>query len=100
MLDWCLTQSYQPDGSFKVSELDDTLGDAYNYGVSFLGETGYFQREKRFWTDEDFPQANAVRERIMAKLQSIGLNDPGLKDAYESLRKTEPSVTVPPKSLN
>ena len=100
MLDWCLTQSYQPDGSFKVSELDDTLGDAYNYGVSFLRETGYFQREKRFWTDEDFPQANSVRERIMAKLQSIGLNDPGLKDAYESLSKTEPSVTTVPKSLN
>jgi hypothetical protein len=32
MLDWCLTQSLQPDGSFKVSELDDTTGDAYNYG--------------------------------------------------------------------
>ena len=100
MLDWCLAQSYQPDGSFKVSELDDTLGDAYNYGVSFLRETGYFQREKRFWTDEDFPQANSVRERIMAKLHSIGLNDPGLKDAYESLSKTEPSVTTAPKSLN
>jgi hypothetical protein len=94
MLDWCLAKSYQPDGSFKVSELDDTLGDAYNYGVSFLRETGYFQPEKRFWTDEDFPQANAVRERIMAKLQSIGLNDPGLKDAYESLRKMEPNATT------
>ena len=36
MLDWCLTQSLQPDGSFKVSELDDTTGDAYNYAVSFF----------------------------------------------------------------
>jgi hypothetical protein len=100
MLNWCLTQSYQPDGSFKVSELDDTLGDAYNYGVSFLRDTGYFQRGKRFWTDEDFPSANVVRERIMTKLQSIGLNDPGLKDAYESLSKAQSSVTTAPQSLN
>lgn len=94
MLDWCLTKSYQTDGSFKVSELDDTLGDAYSYGVSFLKETGYFQPEKRFWTDEEFPQAKTVRERIEARLQTIGLNDPGLKDAYESLRNTEPSATI------
>ncbi|MFZ0035394.1 MAG: hypothetical protein WAK60_10480, partial [Sedimentisphaerales bacterium] len=61
MLDWCLANSYQPDGSFKVSDLDDTLGDAYSYGVSFLREAGYFRREDRFWTDQDFPGAKAVR---------------------------------------
>ena len=86
MLDWCLTQSYQPDGSFKVSDLDDTLGDAYSYAVSFLRETGYFRREDRFWTGQEFPEANAVRDRIAARLQSIGLSDPGLKDAYDQLQ--------------
>ena len=89
MLDWCLANSYQPDGSFKVSDLDDTLGDAYSYGVSFLQETGYFRREDRFWTDQDFPNAKAVRDQIEAKLKSIGLNDPGLKDAYETLHTAE-----------
>ena len=44
MLDWCLTHSYQSDGSFKMSDLDDTVGDAYSYGVGFLRETGYFRR--------------------------------------------------------
>lgn len=29
MVAWCLAESYQPDGSFKVSELDDTVGDSY-----------------------------------------------------------------------
>jgi len=53
--------------SFKVSDLDDTLGDAYSYGVSFLRETGYFRREERFWTDQDFPNAKAVSDRIEAK---------------------------------
>jgi hypothetical protein len=89
MLDWCLANSCQPDGSFKVSDLDDTLGDAYSYGVSFLRETGYFRREDRFWTDQDFPEAKAVRDRIEAKLKAIGLNDPGLKDAYETLHTLE-----------
>jgi len=40
MLDWCLTKSLQKDGSFKVTELDDTTGDAFSYGVSFLTERG------------------------------------------------------------
>jgi hypothetical protein len=86
MLNWCLSESLQPDGSFKVSDLDDTVGDAYNYGIYFLREVGYFQRQKRFWTDQEFPRAGAVRERIEAKLKAIGLNDPHLKDAYKMLQ--------------
>ena len=85
MLNWCLTKSYQPDGSFKVSELDDTLGDAYSYGVYFLKDAGYFQSRNRFWTNQDFPEANTVCHRIETKLTSIGLGDPELKDAYETL---------------
>jgi len=88
MLNWCLSKSYQPDGSFKVSELDDTVGDAYSYGVYFLREAGYFRREDRFWTDQEFPDATAVRDRIEAKLQSTGLSDPGLRSAYETLEGT------------
>ncbi len=87
MLDWCLANSYQPDGSFRVSELDDTLGDAYVYGVSFLRDAGYFRREDRFWTDQDFPDAKSVSDHIEAKLKSIGLSDPGLKEAYEALHE-------------
>jgi hypothetical protein len=86
MLDWCLTKSLQPDGSFAVSELDDTTGDAYSYGVSFLNEAGYFRREGRFWTDREFPEASAVRDRLKTKLESIGLGDPGMKDAYDQLQ--------------
>ncbi len=85
MLAWCLSKSYQPDGSFKVSELDDTLGDAYYYGVSFLVDAGYFSPENRFWTSQDFPGAKSVRDHIEAKLRSTGLNDSGMKDAYDAL---------------
>jgi hypothetical protein len=85
LLHWCLTESLQSDGSFKTSDLDDTLGDAFSYGVSFLHDVGYFRRSECFWADKDFPEAEAVRNRILARLRSIGLNDPGLKDAYETL---------------
>jgi len=84
MLHWCLTESYQPDGSFKVSDLDNTLGDAFEYGVNFLEETGYFDRANRFWTNQDFPDADSVRNRIEAKLKSIGLHD-SFKSTYEAL---------------
>jgi hypothetical protein len=85
MLEWCLTKSYQPDGSFKVSDLDDTQGDAFRYGIWFLQETGYFQPKDRFWTDQDFPNSKSIQDQIEAKLKSIGLNDPALKEAYETL---------------
>jgi hypothetical protein len=89
MLDWCLKNSYQPDGSFKVSDLDDTEGDAYRYGVDFLTEAGYFGRDARFWTDQQFPESKTVHDRIEAKLKTTGLNDPGLKEAYETLQTNE-----------
>ena len=85
MLTWCLTESYQPDGSFSVNDLDDTMDDAYFYGVAFLKETGYFQGKKRFWTNQNFPEAKAVQENIKTKILSIGLNNPGLKEAYDKL---------------
>ncbi len=85
MLDWCLKESYQPDGSFKTSELDETVGDAYFYGVSFLRDAGYFDSARRFWTTRDFPEAETMRERIAGKIKSIGLNDPQLRDAYRQL---------------
>jgi hypothetical protein len=44
------------------------------------------QRKDRFWTDQDFPDSKAVQEPIEAKLKSIGLNDPALKEAFDTLR--------------
>lgn len=85
MLTWCLTKSYQPDGSFKISDLDDTMGDAYRYGVAFLSETGYFDSKDRFWTNQNFPEAKGVQDKIRVKILSIGLSESGLKDAYETL---------------
>lgn len=81
MLQWCLTKSLRPDGSFKVNDLDTTVSDASKYGVDFLVDAGYFNPDMRFWTNQSFPQAAAVRDRIETKLKSMGLDD-----AYETLQ--------------
>lgn len=75
---------------YQVSELDDTVGDAYDYGVYFLRDTGYFNRQDRFWTDQDFPNAKSAHDKIEAKLKSIGFGDPGIRDAYKMLEETDP----------
>lgn len=85
MLDWCLSHSYEPDGSFKVSDLDDTPGDAYRYGIWFLQEAGFFQRKNRFWTDKEFPQSAQIRKTIEVKLKATGLTDPAFHEAYDTL---------------
>jgi hypothetical protein len=85
MLAWCLSKSLQADGSFKTSDLDDTTNDAYEYGVWFLDEVGYFKKQKRFWTEQEFPNAHAVRNRIAGKLKATGLTDPSLKGTYDIL---------------
>ncbi len=68
MLRWCLTESLQPDGSFKLSALDDTFSDAMPYGTAFLRDIGFFSKDKRFWTDETFPEAGGIRARIQRRL--------------------------------
>lgn len=85
MLHWCLTESYRKDGAFNVNALDDTPDDADMYGVSFLQEVGYFQPKDRFWTDQNFPEAQEVQARIEAHLKEGGLKNSGLREAYESL---------------
>ena len=55
MLDWCLSQSLQADGSFKTSEIDDTLGDAQMYGAWFLRDAGSSIRHSASGPARAFP---------------------------------------------
>ncbi len=65
MLTWCLHDSLQPVGSFKVNIADGSLEDAEYYGASFLARVGFFDPAQRFWTDRDFPEAPEVKKRIL-----------------------------------
>lgn len=71
MLHWCLTESLQPDGSFKPSVGgDDSIEEGEHFGVVFLTRIGYFDKSKRFWTNQDFPEAEAHRRRIIAYIKA------------------------------
>jgi len=70
MLEWCLQDSLQPDGSFKaVQGSSDSLEENNGWGIAFLERIGYFDRARRFWTGEEFPEAEAVRRRIIGFLE-------------------------------
>jgi hypothetical protein len=63
MLSWCLTTSLRKDGTFGAGRSSGLAETAY-FGISFLEEVGYFSKERRFWTDEDFPESQEVRQRL------------------------------------
>ncbi len=83
MLDWCLTQSLQPDGSFKPRLPDLSTEDAEYYGVEFLVRVGYFDRSKRFWTARDYPEAPAVKAQILGYLRAHAATGGAGGDAYK-----------------
>jgi hypothetical protein len=65
MLDWCLKESLQPDGSFRMNESNgESLEESIYFGTAFLARLGYFDRARRFWTDEEFPGAAEAKHRI------------------------------------
>jgi len=65
MLEWCLSESLQADGSFKPHIADGSLEESVYYGVSFLGRIGFFDKSERFWTNQKFRDAKAIRKKII-----------------------------------
>ncbi len=65
MLDWCLHDSLQADGSFMLDPDDQESAEEQTYfGVAFLSRIGFFDKSERFWTTEDFPPAAEMKARI------------------------------------
>jgi hypothetical protein len=66
MLEWCLKDSVLPDGSFRASTGgEDSLEENEYFGVAFLARAGYFDASRRFWTDQQFPEAEKLRRRLI-----------------------------------
>jgi hypothetical protein len=65
MLRWSLAESLQRDGSFKPLLADGSLEEANYFGAAFLARIGYFDRARRFWTDADFADSEAIRKSII-----------------------------------
>ncbi len=81
MLEWCLAETLEKDGAFKLGD-ESTLGGAFYFGASFLNEVGYFSKAHRFWTEDEFPDAPEVRNRIREKLKSLKLTSPEAQWAF------------------
>jgi hypothetical protein len=70
MLDWCVQDSLQADGSFKLDPDDQESAEEQTYfGVAVLSRIGFFDKPERFWTTEDFPQAVEIKRRITSYIQ-------------------------------
>ena len=82
MLDWCLTKSVQPDGSFKISPEDESIETSFYFGTSFLVRAGYFDKARRFWTDRDFPEAPALRAKLIAQMTARLHEGAGAEGGY------------------
>ena len=94
MLTWCLRDSLQSDGSFRVvEEDDDSIETSIYFGTSFLGRLGYFDPSRRFWTDEAFPESDVIRQRIgrfiRAHFDSGGEGGHFYHGALQELRTTQ-----------
>src|SRR5581483_7391341 len=85
MIDFCLKQTFNADGSFKLMD-EDTIGSSFALPVHFLAEAGYFSRRRRFWTSQRFPEARDVAKRISDKIRALGLKDP---ESQKTLRLLE-----------
>jgi len=104
MLQWCLTESLQQDGSFKSSKADgaDSLEEITAWGVAFLNRIGFFDRSKRFWTNQEFPEAEGIRQRIIAFIlhhrASGGAGGGYYEDALDELGYIPPPEAPSPSS--
>jgi hypothetical protein len=89
MLDWCLTQSitFDAKGGATIANTDngDSLPDNYYFAAAFLDTIGYFDKTKRFWSDRDFPQAEALRQAMIERVRTFNPNLPETIDALARL---------------
>jgi hypothetical protein len=74
MMDFCLHDTMNPDGSFKMMD-EDTLGSSFYFPVSLLNELGYFRPSLRFWTWQSFPGAMEVAGNVEQRIKGMGLTD-------------------------
>jgi hypothetical protein len=86
MLTWTLEESFNPDGSFKTDPtFFSSVSADYYFGVSFLDEIGFWNRDERFWTEEEFAGSDAICRRVKIRMTESTLDDPQARVALEKL---------------
>jgi hypothetical protein len=85
LVDWCLSTAISPDGEIVARAAGESLPESYYFTIAFLDTVGYFDPPRRFWTELDFPEAPAVRERLKDRLLTLPQSDPMVRMASERL---------------
>jgi hypothetical protein len=89
LLDWCLTTAISPDGEILARAVGESLPESYYFTIAFLDTVGYFHPSRRVWTELDFPEAPAVRERLKDRLLRLPQSDPMVRMACERLGRAD-----------
>jgi len=74
MMDFCLSETLNPDGSFKLMD-EDVVGSSFVFPISLLNELGYSRPSLRFWTWESFPDSMKEAARVENRIRTMGLTD-------------------------
>ncbi len=94
MLDWALNRSIGADGEIAPTAAAEPLGDMYYFASAFLDTIGYFDKRKRFWTDEEFPQAERLRAALEAKVRLMARDAPFVGATLARLAPAHENVTA------
>lgn len=96
LVDWSLSESLQPDGSFAApAGFASSVSDAQYYGVSLLTKAGYCSTDQPFWTDRTWPEAKATCCRIAARLREFDSDVPAAEAAQKRLAAAYPGCPEP-----
>jgi hypothetical protein len=88
LVDWCLTTAITPEGEILARAIGESLPESNYFTIAFLDTVGYFDPEKRFWTDRSFPEAASLRAQLECQLLKLPPRDPMVRMAHERLRRS------------
>jgi hypothetical protein len=89
MLEWSLANTLEANGTFAAdTTFSDSLADEYYFGISLLDALGYWQPEKRFWTDAPMgDDVAAMCCRLKSRLEQIDLTSWAVEGARRKLER-------------
>ena len=85
MFEWCLAESVTPEGKVSQPDKGDLAPDSYYFAAAFLDTIGFFDRNKRFWTDQPLPNAEPIRTGMIRELRKFNPSLTVINDALERL---------------
>jgi len=85
MFEWRLKESVTPEGKVSHPDKGDLAPDSYYFAAAFLDTVGFFDRNKRFWTDKPLPDEKPIKAGMIQELKKFNPNLTVVNDALERL---------------